>query len=295
VRLVAVPAPSTLAIEAHRLIRAPADHIFNHLVPPDQMVRYGAPLWMVADAVEMRGAGQLVALRGYFIGLPAESLIRVTLRPPSSLEFVQVIGTLRAFSGRCTLRSDEDGVEVTYRLEIDPGIPMISDDAARQFLVQFLERMLDRVKLASERKSPSRRAAAKASILATPPGETASGDEEGADLPGADGAATGPVKSTREVEGTAAASRGAGARSARPRPAPQATARRRAERPPDGDASIVQAPESEGSQAAVAQPAGAAPTVPPSAKKRRRRRRGRRPGAGGTAPSKEPQGPPESP
>lgn len=133
--------------------------MFEHVAQPDQRVRYGTPLWMIADVGEKRGAAQVVTLQGYFVGLPCESVQRVLLRPPTSLEFVQIRGTLRAFSGRCTLQPTEDGTEVLYGLEVDPGIPMVTDDAARQFLVQFLERMLDRVKLASERKTPSRRPA----------------------------------------------------------------------------------------------------------------------------------------
>ncbi len=131
--------------------------MFEHLAQPDQRVRYGTPLWMIADVGEKRGAAYVVTLQGYFVGLPCESVQRVLLRPPTSLEFTQVRGTLRAFSGRCTLATTEDGTELVYQLDVDPGIPMITDAAARQFLIQFLERMLDRVKLASERKTPSRR------------------------------------------------------------------------------------------------------------------------------------------
>jgi hypothetical protein len=91
------------------------------------------------------------------IGLPVESVLRIALRPPHMMEFKQVRGTLRALSGQCSLLAVEDGTEVRYHLEVDPGIAMISDDAARQFLVQFVERMLDRIKLAAERKAPARR------------------------------------------------------------------------------------------------------------------------------------------
>src|SRR5207245_2406167 len=79
------------------------------------------------------------------------------LHPPHSLEFKQVRGTLRMLTGHCALRAVEDGTEVEYRLEADVAISMITDDAARQFLVQFVERMLDRIKLAAERKTPARR------------------------------------------------------------------------------------------------------------------------------------------
>jgi hypothetical protein len=100
----------------------------------------------------------MITLTGYFIGLPVESVLRIALRPPHAMEFTQVRGTLRALAGQCSLRAVEDGTEVHYRLEADPAIPMITDEAARQFLVQFVERMLDRIKLAAQRKAPARRA-----------------------------------------------------------------------------------------------------------------------------------------
>ncbi|HYM68499.1 MAG TPA: hypothetical protein VEZ44_02810 [bacterium] len=241
------------------------------------MARYGAPLWMIADAVEKRGASQVVALRGYFIGLPVECVARVVLRAPASLEFVQILGTLRAFSGRCTLRSVEDGTEVLYRLEVDPGIPMISEDAARQFLVQFLERMLDRVKLASERKSPNRRAARGTATSTALPGQTAPEDEEPAQIAEAAGTAADAGK-TREVPPAAA-------RPVRRKPAPK----RAAPRPERVRAEAAPAPERvpEPSQAeSTAAPAGG----PPSGRKRRRRRRRRRSEGGAAAGPATPSG-----
>lgn len=114
---------------------------------------------MSADPPEKRRSAQVVTLTGYFAGLPVESVLRISLRPPHAMEFRQVRGTLRTFSGQCSLAQVEDGTEVRYRLEADLGIAMITDAAARQFLVQFVERMLDRVRLAAERKTPARRAA----------------------------------------------------------------------------------------------------------------------------------------
>jgi len=121
---------------------------------------------MSAEPVEKRRSAHLITLTGYLIGLPVESVLRIALRPPHTMEFKQVRGTLRALSGHCSVVSVEGGTEVRYHLEADPGIPMISDEAARQFLVQFVERMLDRIKLAAERKAPARRAdRAAASVL----------------------------------------------------------------------------------------------------------------------------------
>ncbi len=157
------------------MIRASPERIFAHLAHGEHLPRYAAPLWMVAEPAEKRGGTQVVTLRGYFAGLPVESVQRVLLRPPTSAEFIQIRGTLRALRGRCTLRSVEDGTELLYHLEADPAIPMITEDAARQFLAQFLERMLDRIKLAAERKVPARpRARVAASEAALPD----AGDDE---------------------------------------------------------------------------------------------------------------------
>ncbi len=272
------------------MIRASMEHVFSHLVPPEAMARYGGPLWMVAEVVEKRGAAQLVSLRGYFAGLPAECLLRVSLRTPSSIEFTQVLGTLRAFSGRCTLRSGEDGVEVVYRVDADPGIAMISDAAARQFLVQFLERMLDRIKHASERKPPGRRPAAKGTAVSTALGEAAPPDEESLDFPEVHARETAHMPSApRPDEARGAPAGGRAARpEARPQPSPPVQAPHPARRrhPNDGAASASHAPRAgSGTPDAAAPPpaAGEAASAAPHQRKRRRRRRGRRGSAGGAA------------
>jgi polyketide cyclase/dehydrase/lipid transport protein len=147
-----------LAVEARRIVRASPDRVFAHVGRIESLPRYGAPLWMAAEPVEKRRSAHVVTLTGYFAGLPVESVLRVSLRSPHAMEFKQVRGTLRALSGQSSLAAVEDGTEVRYRLEADPGIAMITDAAAQQFLVQFVERMLDRIRLAAERKAPVRRA-----------------------------------------------------------------------------------------------------------------------------------------
>ncbi len=137
-------------------MRATPDRIFAHLGRVDHLPRYGAPLWMAADAGEKRRTAHVVTLTGYLIGLPVESMQRITLRPPHALEFKQIRGSLRALSGQCTLHPVEDGTEVRYRLEVDPDIAMIGELALRQFFVQFAEGFLDRLKLAAERRAPAR-------------------------------------------------------------------------------------------------------------------------------------------
>ncbi len=121
-----------MSIEARRVVRASPDRIFAHIGRVEYLPRYGAPLWMAAEPVDKRRSVHVVTLTGYLIGLPVESVLRIALRPPHMMEFKQVRGTLRALSGQCSLVAVEDGTEVRYRLEADPGIAMISDDAARQ-------------------------------------------------------------------------------------------------------------------------------------------------------------------
>jgi len=268
-----------LVLEAQRLIRASAEHVFNHLAPTDHLTRYTAPLWMTADPSEKRGVAQTVALRGYFVGLPVESVQRVTLRPPTSLECVQVRGTLRAFSARCTVRSTEDGTEVAYRLEVDPGIPMLTEEAARQFLFQYLGRMLDRIKLAAERKTPGRRVTRAVAAPGARPAQPALADEEG------------PEPAEPQVEDDAVpAAEPAGPP---PRRAP-VEARRSAAHAPERPQKVRQRPGTRAGGPVA--PRATVPTPPAptadapavegtaQAKKRRRRRRRRRPDSASPTP-----------
>jgi hypothetical protein len=170
-----------VAVDARRIIRASPDRVFAHIGRLESLPRYGAPLWMAAEPVEKRRSAHVVTLTGYFAGLPVESVLRVSLRSPHGIEFKQVRGTLRALSGQCSLAAVEDGTEVRYRLEADPGIAMITDAAARQFLVQFVERMLDRIRLAAERKAPVRRGERPDAV--TPAGVEAAEDEEAESAP----------------------------------------------------------------------------------------------------------------
>lgn len=244
-------------------MRASPDRVFAHLGRVDHLPRYGAPLWMTAESTEKRRTGQVVTLTGYLIGLPIESVQRVVLRPPHAIEFKQLRGTLRALSGECTLRAVEDGTEVRYRLEVDPAIAMISDDAARQFLVQFAERFLDRIKLAAERKAPLGRGARGVAS------ETAAVEEEEAE-PAPDTAAA-AVPADRAA------------------PAP------RADSLPGPDAAQAVAPEArpgtrrDTAPRSAAGTPQAAPSQPIGRRRRRRhRRRGRRPGNPGTTASGSP-------
>lgn len=194
---------------------------------------------MSAEPVEKRRSAHLITLTGYLIGLPVESVLRIALRPPHTMEFKQVRGTLRALSGHCSLASVEGGTEVRYHLEADPGIPMISDEAARQFLVQFVERMLDRIKLAAERKAPARRADRAAAVvlqereadeddvdLAPEAAVSAAMQEEEPDLPARDEAQEAAVTPPLTPKPDAASSTSGGA----PRTGPAHAGRRRRRR-----------------------------------------------------------------
>lgn len=213
-------------------------------------------MWMAAEPVEKRRNAHVLTLWGYFIGLPVESVLRVALRSPHAMEFKQVRGTFRSLSGQCSLAAVEGGTEVRYRLEADPGIPMITDDAARQFLVQFVERMLDRIRLAAERKAPARRA-------------------ERADAIGAPGLE--PEEDDAEPVGDETTARVLSGGEAAPRTQDEAV---QADAAPTSDPALVQG-----------MPGSTAPAPPQSAqgapmhagrRRRRRRHRGRQGGAPGT-------------
>ncbi len=246
-----------MVVDARRIIRASPDRVFAHIGRIELLPRYGAPLWMAAEPVEKRRSAHIITLTGYFAGLPVESVLRFSLRPPHAMEFKQVRGTLRTLSGQCSLAVVEGGTEVQYRLEADPGIAMITDAAAHQFLVQFVERMLDRVRLAAERKAPVRRA--DRPDAAGPTGLEAA-EEDDVDPSPEGSAAVASVAPAAETQNTTA-----------PRLAPDPA------RP--GPGPIVRAPS----------PGDHPEPARPGKRRRRRRRRGRPPASPpgqGTAPSR---------
>ena len=266
--------------------------MFAFLAHPEHLPRYGGPLWLSGDLEDRRGGEPLITLRGYFAGLPVEAVIRTAARPPHTLEITQVRGTLRALSQRFKVEADEEGALLTCRVDVDPGIPMLSDEAARHFLIQYVERMLDRLRLAAERRAPSRR-----------PRPAAKEDSESVDVEAAGAAGDDPVAADQDRgthEGTAAGA--ASAESAPPETAPKApTEPRRPPRPfpprrprpqrsgvperqagaspPDADASPAGAPFAQQGPGA----SGAADPAAGQGRRRRRRRRRRGRGAPGTA------------
>lgn len=286
--------------------------MFAFLAHPEHLPRYGGPLWLSGDLEDRRGADArasrgpvpaggepLITLRGYFAGLPVEAVVRTAARAPHSLEITQVRGTLRGFSQWFKIETDEDGAVLTCRVEADPGIPMLSDEAAKHFLIQYVERMLDRLRLAAERRAPSRRPRPAAKEAATP------GD---ADAEAADAAAEDAIASADAArDDRAAAEAGAGGAAVdgraavepaantgpaprRPRrPFPQRRPRPQRFSAPQRPAGAPQSPETGGPPHDAATgdshaqtPAGDASGQGPR-RRRRRRRRGRGSAGGGSA------------
>ncbi len=140
-------------VETHRRIRVPQQRVFQLLSRVEGLPRY-ADLWLAADVLE-RSGGQVVAeFRGYFGGLPIDSVQRVSLRPPARMEFRQVRGTLKALRGEFVVEADGGGSRLTARMEVDAGIPMLLEEAVRRVLTTALERMVTKVRDAAERDLP---------------------------------------------------------------------------------------------------------------------------------------------
>lgn len=160
----------SVRVERQRTIRAPQQRVYQLLSRVEGLPRF-ADLWLAAD-VQERGGGQVVAeFRGYFGGLPVDSLQRVTLRPSSRVEFRQVRGTFKALRGEYVVEAEGQGARLTARLEVDAGIPLLSDDVVRTVISNALDRLLTKVRDAAERDLPRlvpRRAAAPGAAAAAP-------------------------------------------------------------------------------------------------------------------------------
>lgn len=261
--------------------------MFAFLAHPEHLPRYGGPLWLSGDLEDRRGGEPLITLRGYFAGLPVEAVVRAAARAPHTLEISQVRGTLRGLSQRFKIEADEEGALLTCRVEVDPGIPMLSDEAARHFLIQYVERMLDRLRLAAERRTPSRR-----------PRPAAKGDAEPLDAEAAGTAGEEPVAAYEDRAASEATVAGAAsAESAPPEAAPKApTEPRRPRRPfqlrgprpqrlrpPERQASALPASDMNTSPQQGQAASGAADVAAGQGRRRRRRRRRRVRGSPGTA------------
>lgn len=140
-------------VEGRRIIRAPVQKVFQLVSRMDAAPRVTG-LWLTADLVERKSNSLIVQFRGYFAGLPVESLQRAILHPPNRIEFRQSRGNLKAFRGNYVLKPIEGDTEIALTLEADVGITLISEQAARLVLHQFIERSLEKFKLTAERDLP---------------------------------------------------------------------------------------------------------------------------------------------
>ncbi len=185
------PTPKPVRVERQRAIRAPAQRVYQLLSRVEGHPRF-ADLWLAADVLE-HGAGQVVAeFRGYFAGLPVESVQRLLLRPPARLEFRQLRGTLKSLRGEYVIERDGAGARLTARMEVETGIPLLPEEAVRTLLTTALDRLVGKVKDAAERDLPrlvprkpvAPGAAAPAPLPASVDGEEG-GEDEGVELPAA--------------------------------------------------------------------------------------------------------------
>ena len=140
-------------VEGRRIVRAPVQKVFQLISRLESAPRVTG-LWLTADLVERKSTALTVQYRGYFAGLPLESLQRATLHPPHRIDFRQTRGGLKAFRGQYLLKPIEGDTEVALILEAEPGIPFISDEAARLVLHAYVERSLEKFKLVAERELP---------------------------------------------------------------------------------------------------------------------------------------------
>jgi uncharacterized protein YndB with AHSA1/START domain len=168
-------------VEAQRRIRASQQRVFQLLSRVEGLPRY-ADLWLAADVLERSGGQVVVEFRGYFGGLPVDSVQRVSLRPPARLEFRQLRGTLKGLRAEYIVEAEGEGSRLTVRMEVDAGIALLPDQVVRSVVTAALARLVGKVKDAAERdlprllpRRPTAPAVSQAADLGTaepePPGE----------------------------------------------------------------------------------------------------------------------------
>jgi hypothetical protein len=139
--------------EGRRVIRAPVQKVFPIIGRLEGQPRVTG-LWLSADVLDRRPGQLTVHYRGYFAGVPLESVQRVMLQPPHRVEFRQTRGGLRSLQGDYALEPADGETELTMSVEADIGIPLITDAAAARVLRGYVERTLDKIKLTAERELP---------------------------------------------------------------------------------------------------------------------------------------------
>lgn len=111
-------------------------------------------LWLAADILDRRPGQLTVQYRGYFGGIPLESVQRITLAAPHRVEFHQTRGGLRSLEGQYLLQPVDGETELTILLDADISMPLISDAAAARVLRAHAEQTLEKIKLVAERELP---------------------------------------------------------------------------------------------------------------------------------------------
>lgn len=199
-------------VEGRRIIRAPVQKVFQLVSRLDTTPRVTG-LWLTADLVERKANSLTVHYRGYFAGIPIESIQRAILHAPKRIEFRQSRGNLKAFRGQYQFKPIEGDTELSLALEAEPGIPLISEQAAHLVLHSFIERSLEKFKLTAERDLPRvvRKAADGAkeqapSVEAAPaagPPEAPASEPPATQVPRAEAEDAGPQPAAQEGPATA--------------------------------------------------------------------------------------------
>lgn len=140
-------------VEGRRIVRAPVQKVFQLISRLDSSPRVTG-LWLTADLIDRTPTALTVQYRGYFAGIPVESLQRATLHPPHRIDFRQTRGGLKALRGQYLLKPIDGDTEISLVLEAEAGIPFITDQAARLVLHAFVERSLEKFRLVAERELP---------------------------------------------------------------------------------------------------------------------------------------------
>jgi len=202
-----------IKVEDTRIIRAPIQKVFQ-LVSRLEAQPHVTGLWFSADLIDRRQNTATVLYKGYFGGIPLESVQRATLHPPQRVEFKQSRGGLKAFAGRYSLKPIEGDTELSMQVEAEVGIALITEASARRVLYAYVERSLQKIKFLAERDLPRpvRRVVEDAAQAASATPTTAAGPSE-----------SGPQGAVLTGEGLPAPDPSATVPSGLPPSAPQAT------------------------------------------------------------------------
>jgi len=174
-----------IKVEDTRIIRAPIQKVFQ-LVSRLEAQPHVTGLWFSADLIDRRQNTATVLYKGYFGGIPLESVQRATLHPPQRVEFKQSRGGLKAFAGRYSLKPIDGETELSMQIEAEVGIALITEASAKRVLHSYVERSLQKIKFLAERDLPRpvRRVVEDAAQAASATPTTAAGPSE----PGPQGA-----------------------------------------------------------------------------------------------------------